>query len=59
MRLEAHFSKEEILIAYLNEVYLGQDGARAIHGFGLASEYYFAKPLGELDVGEMAMLIGW
>jgi penicillin-binding protein 1B len=58
MRLEAHFSKEEILIAYLNEVYLGQDGARAIHGFGLASEYYFAKPLGELDVGEMAMLIG-
>ena len=30
LRLEAHFSKEEILVAYLNEVYLGQDGARAI-----------------------------
>ncbi|MDP9065366.1 MAG: transglycosylase domain-containing protein, partial [Pseudomonadota bacterium] len=58
MRLEAHFSKEEILVAYLNEVYLGQDGSRAIHGFGLASEYYFARPLGELDVGEIAMLIG-
>jgi penicillin-binding protein 1B len=58
LRLEAHFSKEEILIAYLNEVYLGQDGARAIHGFGLASEYFFAKPLAELDVGEMALLIG-
>ena len=57
-RIETHFSKEEILIAYLNEVYLGQDGARAVHGFGLASEYYFAKPLAELDVGEMALLIG-
>jgi penicillin-binding protein 1B len=58
LRLEAHFSKEEILVAYLNEVYLGQDGARAIHGFGLASEFYFAKPLAELDVGELALLIG-
>jgi penicillin-binding protein 1B len=58
LRLESHFSKEEILVAYLNEVYLGQDGARAIHGFGLGSEYYFAKPLGELDAGELALLIG-
>jgi penicillin-binding protein 1B len=58
LRLEAHFSKEEILVAYLNEVYLGQDGPRAIHGFGLGSEYFFAKPLDELDVGELAMLIG-
>jgi len=58
MRLEAHVSKEEILIAYLNEVYLGQDGARAIHGFGLGSEYYFAKPLAELDPGELSLLIG-
>jgi penicillin-binding protein 1B len=58
VRLEAHFTKEEILVAYLNEVYLGEDGARAIHGFGLGSEYYFAKPLDELDAGELAMLIG-
>jgi penicillin-binding protein 1B len=58
LRLEAHFSKEEILVAYLNEVYLGQDGSRAIHGFGLGSEYYFAKPLAELDVNELALLIG-
>ncbi len=58
LRLEAHFSKEEILVAYLNEVYLGQDGARAIHGFGLGSEYYFARPLAELEPGDLALLIG-
>ncbi|MFI4889141.1 MAG: penicillin-binding protein 1B [Steroidobacterales bacterium] len=58
LRLEKRFSKEDILVAYLNEVYLGQDGERAIHGFGLGSEYYFAKPLDELDSGELAMLIG-
>ena len=58
MRLEAHYSKEDILVAYFNEVYLGQDGARAIHGFGLGSEYYFAKPLGELEPAELALLIG-
>jgi penicillin-binding protein 1B len=58
LRLEAHFSKEDILVAYLNEVYLGQDGERAIHGLGLGSEYYFAKPLAELDVGELALLVG-
>ena len=33
--LDFNYSKEEILTAYSNEVYLGQDGARAIHGFGL------------------------
>jgi len=58
LRLEAHYSKDEILVAYLNEVFLGQDGERAIHGFGLGSEFYFAKPLGELDAGELALLIG-
>jgi penicillin-binding protein 1B len=58
LRLEAHYSKEDILVAYLNEVYLGQDGERAIHGFGLGSEYFFDKPLAELDAGELALLIG-
>jgi penicillin-binding protein 1B len=57
-RLESHYSKDEILVGYLNEVFLGQDGQRAIHGFGLGSEYFFSKPLDELDVNEMALLIG-
>lgn len=56
--LELHYDKEEILEAYLNEVYLGQAGRRAIHGFGLASRFYFAKPIKELDSGEIATLVG-
>jgi penicillin-binding protein 1B len=58
LRLEARFSKDEILVAYVNEVYLGQQGERAIHGFGLGSEFYFGKPLAELDAGELALLVG-
>lgn len=56
--LERHVSKPEILEAYLNEVWLGQDGARAIHGFGLASQFYFNKPLNELQPQEIATLVG-
>ena len=55
--LEAHYSKQEILEAYLNEVHLGQDGGRAVHGFGLASQFYFNKPLAELQPQEIALLI--
>ena len=35
--LEWRYSKPELLEAYLNEVYLGQQGAHAIHGFGRAA----------------------
>jgi penicillin-binding protein 1B len=55
--LELRYDKDEILKAYINEVYLGQDGARAVHGFGLASRFYFGKPLAELDVHEIALLV--
>lgn len=58
MLLELHYSKEEILQAYLNEIYLGQVGNRAIHGFGLGSQYLFGRPLDELDLPEYAMLAG-
>lgn len=56
--LELHYSKEKIIEAYLNEVYLGQDGARAIHGMGLGAQYYFGRPLGELDAHQYALLVG-
>lgn len=57
MILEARFEKEDLLNAYVNEIYLGQDGERAIHGFGLASRFYFGKPLEELDLAEIALLV--
>lgn len=56
--LEARYSKDQILEAYLNEIYLGQDGARAIHGFGLASQYYFSRSLDELELHHLALLVG-
>lgn len=56
--LEARYSKDQILEAYLNEIYLGQDGARAVHGFGLASQYYFSRSLDELELHHLALLVG-
>lgn len=55
--LELRYDKDELLHAYVNEIYLGQDGARAIHGFGLASQFYFGKPLAELELHELALLV--
>jgi len=55
--LERRYEKEQILQAYLNEVYLGQAGDRAVHGFGLASQHYFNQPLQELSVDRLALLI--
>lgn len=56
--LEYHYSKEEIITAYVNEVFMGQDGKRAIHGFGLASQFYFRRALEDLSVAQMATLVG-
>ncbi len=57
MALDAHFTKADLMNAYINEIFLGQDGDRAIHGFGLASQFYFGKPLAELDLSEVALLV--
>jgi len=55
--LATHFSKDDLMNAYINEIFLGQDGNRSIHGFGLASEFYFGKPLSELDLPQVATLV--
>ena len=56
--LEIHYEKNEILETYLNEIYFGQDRDRAIHGVGLAAQYYFGKDVQHLSIAESAMLVG-
>ncbi len=56
--LEFHYSKDEILEAYLNEVNLGQNGNYSINGYGLASQFYFGLPLRELNIAQQAYLVG-
>ncbi len=58
MSLEYRFEKDDIMNAYINEIYLGQDGRRAVHGFGLASQFYFGKPLAELELHQIALMVG-
>lgn len=55
--LEFRYSKHEILEAYLNEIYLGQDGGSAVHGFGLASEFYFGTALKDLNLEQVSTLV--
>ncbi|MCB2216142.1 penicillin-binding protein 1B [Desulfofustis glycolicus] len=56
--LERRYPKDEILTAYANEIFLGQDGNRAIHGFALASTYYFKRTLDDLRPDQIATLVG-
>ncbi|MCX4026327.1 penicillin-binding protein 1B [Endozoicomonas sp. SM1973] len=56
--LDFHYDKDEILETYINEVFLGQQGNRAIHGFGLASQFFFGQPINELSVEKVALLVG-
>ena len=55
--LEIHYDKNEILETYLNEIYFGQDRDRAIHGVGLAAQFYFGKDVQYLSVAESALLV--
>ena len=56
--LEYRYSKDQLLEAYINEVYLGQHYANGIYGFGLASQFYFGKNIAQLNPQQMALLIG-
>ena len=56
--LEAHYSKGRILEAYVNDVFLGQQGNQAVHGFAAASEFYFGRDLHSLGAADIALLIG-
>lgn len=56
--LEFHYSKNDILETYMNEVYVGQQGARSINGFGLGAQFYFGTTLQGLELHQQAMLVG-
>lgn len=55
--LEFRYSKDQLLEAYINEVYLGQNYANGVYGFGLASKFYFGKAINEISHAQMALLI--
>jgi len=56
--LEHRLTKEQIFTMYANEVYLGEHGLYAIHGFGEAAHALFGKELRDLSLPEAATLAG-
>lgn len=56
--LDKRYDKNTILETYLNEIYLGQNGDTQIHGFELASQFYFGLPVREISLDQIALLVG-
>jgi penicillin-binding protein 1B len=56
--LEHRLTKEQILVLYANQVYLGQHDSFSIYGFGEAASVYFNKDLTALTLPEAAFLTG-
>jgi len=56
--IEARYDKQRILEAYVNEVFMGQQGGQAVHGFAAASEFYFGRDLRGLGAADIALLLG-
>ena len=55
--IEVRYSKDQLLEAYINEVYLGQHYAHGIYGFGLAAKFYFGKSVEQLSHEQVALLV--
>jgi penicillin-binding protein 1B len=58
LTIERRYSKDEILAAYLNGIYLGQHGGYAVYGVGAAARSFFGKEIDRLTLGEGATLAG-
>ncbi|MEO7477960.1 MAG: penicillin-binding protein 1B, partial [Lysobacteraceae bacterium] len=56
--IESRFDKQTILEAYLNQVYLGQQGSQSIHGVAAASKFWFGRPMTSLPPQDIALMIG-
>jgi penicillin-binding protein 1B len=56
--VEWRYTKQQILEAYLNEIYMGQRGGLAVRGVGAAARVYFRKEIHQLTPAEAALLAG-
>jgi len=56
--IEYRYDKRAILEAYVNEIFLGQQGGQAVHGFAAASEFWYGRDVATLAPDQIAMLIG-
>jgi penicillin-binding protein 1B len=56
--IEYRYDKRRILEAYVNEIFLGQQGGQAVHGFAAASEFYFGREVDSLSTADIALLVG-
>ncbi len=54
LQIERHYTKQQIFTMYGNQIYL----SHGTYGFEAASEYYFGKPVGKLNIQEAALLAG-
>ncbi len=54
LKLETYYSKDDLLLLYMNRVYLGY----GIYGFEDAAQFYFGKPASQLSLSEAATLVG-